>query len=157
MLTKKARQFHGLSYRKLADIQAVIGTLSPLEGAKEFLDELHARVPAVILSDTFVQFAQPLMRQLGWPTLFCNHLEVREGAIIDYHLRQPDQKRHSVLAFQSLNYEVISVGDSYNDTTMLATAQRGILFRAPENVKAEFPQFPALENYDDLLRQIFSE
>ena len=140
---------------KLSEIQRVIGTLSPLEGAKGFLDELRARTQVVILSDTFEQFAKPLMKQLDWPTLFCNHLEVQDDVVVNYHLRQPDQKRQSVLAFKSLNYEVIAAGDSYNDTTMLAEAHRGILFRAPENVKHEFPQFPAVEKYDELMAAIF--
>ena len=139
---------------KLADIQTVIGGLSPLPGAREFLDGLRAHTQVIILSDTFLQFAEPLMRQLGWPTLFCNHLEVVEGRVVDYHLRQPDQKRQSVIALKSLNYTIISAGDSYNDTTMLAEADHGILFRAPENVKAEFPQFPALEEYKDLMAEM---
>lgn len=140
---------------KLSDIQSVIGTLSPLEGAKRFLDEVRSRAPVVILSDTFVQFARPLMAQLDWPALFCNHLEVNDDVITGYQLRQPDQKRASVLAFKSLAYHVTSIGDSYNDTSMLAEAHRGILFHAPDNVKAEFPQFPALETYDELLAAIF--
>jgi phosphoserine/homoserine phosphotransferase len=140
---------------KLSDIQRVIGTLLPLEGAKEFLDELRVRTQVIILSDTFKQFASPLMEKLGWPTLFCNHLEVRDDVVVNYHLRQPDQKRQSVVAFKSLNYEVIAAGDSYNDTTMLAEAHRGILFRAPDNVKQEFPQFPAVEKYDELMAAIF--
>tara|TARA_Y100001934_G_scaffold270915_1_gene356591 strand:- start:328 stop:930 length:603 start_codon:yes stop_codon:yes gene_type:complete len=139
---------------KLADIQTVIGGLSPLPGAREFLDGLRARTQVIILSDTFLQFAEPLMRQLGWPTLFCNHLEVAEGRVVDYHLRQPDQKRESVIALKSLNYTIISAGDSYNDTTMLAEADHGILFRAPDNVKTEFPQFPALEEYNDLMAEM---
>jgi len=142
---------HGL---KLSDIQEVIGGLEPLPGAKGFLDDLRARTQVLILSDTFLQFAEPLMRQLGWPTLFCNHLEVVDDRILSYHLRQSDQKRQSVVALKSLNYTVISAGDSYNDTTMLSEADHGILFRAPENVKAEFSQFPALEEYDDLMAEI---
>ena len=142
---------------KLSDIQSVIGTLTPLEGAKAFLDEVRSRAQAVILSDTFVQFARPLMAQLNWPALFCNHLEVRDGIITGYQLRQPDQKRASVLAFKSLNYEITSIGDSYNDTTMLAEAHRGILFHAPENVKAEFPEFDAMETYNELLAAIFDK
>ena len=142
---------HGL---KLSAIQKVIGGLEPLPGAREFLDDLRARTQVLILSDTFLQFAEPLMRQLGWPTLFCNHLEVVDDRILSYHLRQSDQKRQSVVALKSLNYTVISAGDSYNDTTMLSEADHGILFRAPENVKAEFSQFPALEEYDDLMAEI---
>ena len=119
------------------------------------VDELRARTQLVILSDTFLQFATPLMRQLDWPTLFCHHLEVRDDVIVNYHLRQPDQKRKSVAAFQSLNYRVIAAGDAYNDTSMLAQADKGILFRAPENVIEEFPQFPAVTEYDELMDLIF--
>jgi len=136
---------------KLSDIQEVIGTLSPLEGAKGFLDELRAKTQVVILSDTFLQFAEPLMRQLDWPTLFCHHLEVNDDVITNYCLRQPDQKRKSVEAFKSLNFQVIAAGDSYNDTTMLGAADHGILFRAPDNVKAEFGNFPAVEEYGELM------
>jgi len=136
---------------KLSDIQEVIGTLSPLEGAKGFLDELRAKTQVVILSDTFLQFAEPLMRQLDWPTLFCHHLEVNDDVITNYCLRQPDQKRKSVEAFKALNFQVIAAGDSYNDTTMLGAADHGILFRAPDNVKAEFGNFPAVEEYGELM------
>ena len=136
---------------KLGDIQEVIGTLSPMEGAKGFLDELRAKTQVVILSDTFLQFAEPLMRQLDWPTLFCHHLEVSDDVITNYCLRQPDQKRKSVEAFKSLNFQVIAAGDSYNDTTMLGAADHGILFRAPANVKAEFGNFPAVEEYNELM------
>jgi len=139
---------------KLSDIQEVIGTLSPLEGAKCFLDELRAKTQVVILSDTFLQFAEPLMRQLDWPTLFCHHLEVDDDVITNYCLRQPDQKRRSVEAFKSLNFQVIAAGDSYNDTTMLGAADQGILFRAPDNVKAEFGNFPAVEEYSELMALI---
>jgi len=139
---------------KLSDIQEVIGTLSPLEGAKGFLDELRAKTQVVILSDTFLQFAEPLMRQLDWPTLFCHHLEVNDDVITNYCLRQPDQKRRSVEAFKSLNFQVIAAGDSYNDTTMLGAADQGILFRAPDNVKAEFGNFPAVEKYSELMALI---
>ena len=140
---------------KLSDIQSVIDTLAPLEGAKAFIDELRVRTQVIILSDTFLQFATPLMRQLDWPTLFCHHLEVQDDVIVNYHLRQPDQKRCSVAAFKSLNYHVIAAGDSYNDTTMLAEADKGVLFRAPENVIEEFPQFPAVTGYDELLALVF--
>jgi len=139
---------------KLSDIQEVIGTLSPLEGAKGFLDELRAKTQVVILSDTFLQFAEPLMRQLDWPTLFCHHLEVNDDVITNYCLRQPDQKRKSVEAFKALNFQVIAAGDSYNDTTMLGAADHGILFRAPDNVKAEFGNFPAVEEYRELMALI---
>ncbi len=136
---------------KLPDIQAVIAELEPLEGAKEFTDWLRERFQLVILSDTFYEFAAPLMAQLGFPTLLCHKLEVdEEGRITDYTLRQRDPKRQSVRAFQLLNYRVIAAGDSYNDTTMLAQAEQGILFHAPDNVIAEFPQFPAVHTYEDL-------
>lgn len=139
---------------KLTDIQEVIGGLAPLEGAKEFLDALRAKTQVVILSDTFLQFATPLMRQLDWPTIFCHHLEVENNVVENYCLRQPDQKRKSVEAFRSLNFKIIAAGDSYNDTTMLCAADHGILFRSPDNVKAEFPQFPAVEEYADLMALI---
>jgi len=139
---------------KLGDVQDVIASLSPLDGAKNFLDKLRAQTQVVILSDTFVQFANPLMKQLDWPTIFCNHLEVSGDAVVNYHLRQPDQKCQSVMAFKSLNYQVIAAGDSYNDTTMLEAADHGILFKAPDNVKAEFGNFPAVEEYGELMALI---
>jgi phosphoserine/homoserine phosphotransferase len=139
----------------LPDIQAVIGEMSPLSGAREFLDWLRERSQVVILSDTFYQFAAPLMRQLGWPTLLCNRLEIGEGGrVSDYHLRQKDQKRQAVKAFHQLNFRVIAAGDSYNDTTMLSEADLGILFRPPENVIQEFPQFPVTHSYDELKNEI---
>lgn len=139
---------HGLT---LSQIQDTISRLSPLEGAREFVDWLRERFQVVILSDTFYEFAAPLMKQLGFPTLLCHKLEVSdEGRITDYTLRQRDPKRQSVRAFQLLNYRVIATGDSYNDTTMLAQAESGILFHAPDNVIAEFPQFPAVHSYEDL-------
>lgn len=145
---------HGL---RLHDITDVIGGLRPEPGARDFLDELRSRMQVIILSDTFEQFAQPLMRQLGWPTLLCHRLAVDgDDRIVDYRLRQPDQKRHAVEALRSLNYQVISAGDSYNDTSMLAAADQGILFRAPANVVAEFPQFPSLSEYDELLERFSS-
>ena len=136
---------------KLTDIQKVIDSLSPLTGAKDFLDELRAKTQVVILSDTFLQFTEPLMRQLDWPTLFCHHLEVQDDVIANYCLRQPDQKRKSVEAFKALNFQVIAAGDSYNDTAMLEAADHGILFRAPDNVKAEFGSFRYAEEYDELM------
>jgi len=146
---------HGL---KLADIQEVIGTLAPLEGAKAFLDELRSNAQVVILSDTFLEFAKPLMEQLAWPTIFCHDLEIdAEGRVANYRLRQPDQKRKAVAAFRSLNYRVIAAGDSYNDTTMLGEADTGFLFRSPDNVKAEFPQFRSAEEYDELMGLIRGE
>lgn len=138
----------------LSAIQEVIGTLSPLEGARDFLDELRSFTQVIILSDTFEEFAKPLMRQLGWPTIFCHRLEVEEDRIVRYRLRQPNQKQKAVAAFHSLNYRVIAAGDSFNDTTMLQEADAGFLFRAPENVKAQFPQFPAVVDYADLLQRI---
>ena len=143
---------------KLADIQAVISMLTPLEGAKAFLDELRSITQVVILSDTFQEFAKPLMKQLDWPTIFCHDLKINEeGIVIDYRLRQPDQKRKAVASFRGLNYNVIAAGDSYNDTTMLGEADKGFLFRSPDNVKDEFPQFKSAEEYVDLMRMIRSE
>ena len=133
------------------EIQAVIAQLKPMEGAREFIDWLRERFQVIILSDTFYEFSQPLMRQLGWPTLFCHRLGVGEdGKVNSYHLRQKDPKRQSVLALKTLYYRIIAAGDSYNDTTMLSEAHAGILFKAPQNVIAEFPQFPAVHTYDDL-------
>lgn len=143
---------HGLGMTDVAD---VIATLSPLDGASAFLDELRSRTQVVLLSDTFEEFARPLMAQLGWPTVLCHRLEVdSDDRIVDYRLRQPDQKRRAVAALHSLNYRVIAAGDSYNDTTMLAEADHGFLFRAPANVIEEFPQFAALTEYDDLLERV---
>ena len=139
---------HGL---KLADIQRVIGAMAPLEGAEEFLDWLRERFQVLILSDTFDQFSKPLMQKLGWPTLFCNTLEIdASGRIAGYRLRQKDGKRRAVEALQSLAFRVIAAGDSYNDTAMLAAADGGILFRPPDNVVREFPQFPVTKTYDEL-------
>ncbi len=145
---------HGL---KIDDIQEVIGTLEPLPGAIEFIDWLRERFQVIILSDTFYEFSQPLMRQLKWPTLFCHKLVVDDtGRVTDYKLRQADPKRASVKALHSLNYRVIAAGDSYNDTTMLSEAEVGILFHAPQNVIDEFPQFRSVQAFDDL-RQAFVE
>lgn len=141
----------------LPDIQQVIDRMGPLPGAVEFVDWARDSFQVVILSDTFYEFAKPLMRQLGWPTLLCHKLVVDgQGFITDYTLRQKDPKRQAVKAFKSLNYRVIAAGDSYNDTTMLAEADAGILFHAPENVIREFPQFPAVHTYQDLKRTIAS-
>jgi phosphoserine/homoserine phosphotransferase len=138
---------------KLADIQAVIETLEPLDGALAFLDWLRERWQVLILSDTFYQFAQPLMRKLGFPTLFANDLVIdATGRIAGYRLRQPDQKRQSVERLHELRFQVIAAGDSYNDTNMLRAADAGILFRPPANVIAEFPQFPVTESYAELAR-----
>jgi phosphoserine/homoserine phosphotransferase len=141
----------------LAAIQEVIGSLRPLEGAREFLDELRSITQVIILSDTFEEFAQLLMKQLGWPTLLCHRLEVAEGNIVNYKLRIAEQKREAVAALKKLRYKVIAAGDSFNDTAMLAEADIGILFRAPETIKAQFPQFPAVETYSDLLQRIRRE
>ncbi|MBV1884958.1 MAG: bifunctional phosphoserine phosphatase/homoserine phosphotransferase ThrH [Gammaproteobacteria bacterium] len=139
----------------IADIQGVIDQMGPMEGAREFVDSLREQFQVVILSDTFYEFAQPLMRQLGWPTLFCHRLEVNgEGKIVDYKLRQKDPKRQSVIAFHQLNYRVIAAGDSYNDTTMLSEADAGILFKAPKNVIEEFPQYPSMTTYEELKQEI---
>jgi phosphoserine / homoserine phosphotransferase len=142
---------HGL---KLSDIQNVIGTLHPLPGGREFLDELRSFVQVIILSDTFEQFAAPLLRQLGQPTLLCHRLVVENDHIVDYKLRIREQKREAVASFKRMNYHVISGGDSFNDTAMLLEANVGILFRAPEAVKQQFPQFKAVEAYPDLMKLI---
>jgi phosphoserine / homoserine phosphotransferase len=142
---------HGL---KLSDIQQVIGTLDPLPGAKEFLDELRTLTQVVILSDTFEQFATPLIRKLNWPTLLCHRLVVEDDRILDYQLRIREQKREAVKAFRNMNYFVISAGDSYNDTTMLIEANVGFLIHAPQNVKDEFPQFKPVESHAELLQEI---
>ena len=139
---------------KLSDIQEVIGTLRPLPGAREFLDELRSFVQVIILSDTFEEFAKPLMRRLSWPTLLCHRLEVVDGRITNYKLRISEQKRQAVAALKTLNYHVIAAGDSFNDTAMLAEANVGFLFRAPENIKKQFPQFKAIESFPDLLATI---
>ena len=135
---------------KLSDIQQVIGSLRPLDGAVEFLEELRATTQVIILSDTFEQFAKPLMKQLAWPTLFCHRLVVQEDRITGFQLRMPDQKRQSVAALKTLNYFVVAAGDSFNDTTMLGEAHAGFLFHSPENVKAQFPQFKAVESFGEL-------
>lgn len=139
---------HGLGYE---DLQQVIGTLEPLPGALEFIDWLREHFQLVILSDTFYEFSKPLMRQLGWPALFCHRLEIdATGRITGFKLRQQDPKRCSVKAFQGLGYRVIAAGDSYNDITMLEQADAGILFRAPEPVIREFRQYPSVVEYSQL-------
>lgn len=138
---------------KLDDIQKVIGTLEPLDGAKAFLDWLKSEFQVIILSDTFYQFAGPLMAQLDYPTLFCNELVVEDsGRIADYRLRQPDGKTKAVAALKSLNFRVIASGDSYNDTGMLKEADAGIFFKPPESITKEFPQFPVTHTFDELKR-----
>jgi len=135
----------------IGDIQSVIAKMDPLPGAQECLDWLRERFQVVILSDTFYEFAEPFMRKLGWPSLLCHRLEIdAAGMITDYRIRQPDPKRQSVRAFQLLNFRCIATGDSYNDTTMLAQAEAGLLFRPPQNVIAEFPQFPVATSYAEL-------
>jgi phosphoserine / homoserine phosphotransferase len=143
---------HGL---KLQDIQDVIAGMAPMDGAKDFLDELRARYQVIILSDTFYEFADPMMRQLGRPTLFCHRLEIDgEGFVANYRLRQPDQKRHAVNALKSLNYQVIAAGDSYNDTGMLGAADAGFFIHPPESIVAQFPQFPVNRSYAELKASI---
>lgn len=138
----------------LNEIQEVIATLSPLDGAKDFVDWLRERFQVVILSDTFYEFAQPLIRQLGFPTLLCHKLEVdKTGKVTDYKLRQANPKRQAVVGFKSMYYRTIAAGDSYNDTTMLAEADAGILFHAPQNVIDEFPQFPAVQDFESLKKE----
>lgn len=141
----------------LPDIQEVISTMRPLDGAQEFVKWLKERFQVIILSDTFYEFSQPLMRQLDFPTLFCHRLIADDsGAIVDYQLRQKDPKRQCVKAFHNLNFRVIAAGDSYNDTTMLSEADAGILFKAPDNVIEEFPQFPAVDTYEALKQQFLA-
>ncbi|MBK1680433.1 bifunctional phosphoserine phosphatase/homoserine phosphotransferase ThrH [Rhodocyclus tenuis] len=139
----------------LPDIQKVIAEMGPMEGAREFLDALREDYQLVILSDTFYEFAHPLMRQLGWPTLFCHSLEAgADGILVNYHLRMPDQKREAVKRFKELNFTVVAAGDSYNDTAMLGEAHGGILFHPPENVIREFPQYPVVRDYAALRAEI---
>lgn len=138
----------------LTDIQSVIAAMRPLDGAGEFLGWLRERCQVIIVSDTFSEFALPLMRQLGYPTIFCNRLEVDgNGRILHYHLRQPDQKRATVLALKSLQFRILATGDAYNDTSMLGAADVGIFFRPPEQVAKQFPQFPVVHTYEGLKEQ----
>jgi phosphoserine/homoserine phosphotransferase len=146
---------HGL---RLPDIQRVIGGMAPLPGAREFLDRLRSREQVVLLSDTFAEFAAPLMRQLGYPTLFCHHLVAdADGRITGYRLRIEHSKRRAVEAFRDLGFEVRAAGDSYNDTAMLAAAGRGVLFRCPDTVASQFPQFRRTASYDELWSALFDE
>ena len=143
---------HGL---KLADIQSVISSIEPLEGAKEFLDELRSVTQVVILSDTFREFASPLMRKLAWPTIFCNSLVVDDdGNITGYTLRQKDGKRKAIEHLQAMGFRCFAAGDSYNDLTMIKTADSGSLFRAPENILEEYPELHLSTTYDDFLKTI---
>lgn len=138
----------------LNEIQEVIATLSPLEGAADFVDWLRERFQVVILSDTFYEFASPLMKQLGYPTLLCHKLETdNSGNVVNYRLRQANPKRQAIVGFKSMYYRTIAAGDSYNDTTMLAEADAGILFHAPDNVINDFPQFPAVQTFADLKQE----
>lgn len=142
---------HGLG---LNEIQQVIATLKPLDGALDFVDWLRERFQVVILSDTFYDFASPFMKQLGYPTLLCHKLEADDrGMLVNYHLRQANPKRQAIVGFKSMYYRTIAAGDSYNDTTMLAEADAGILFHAPQNVIDEFPQFPAVQTFADLKQE----
>ncbi len=142
---------------KLKDITEVIATMDPLPGARAFLDWLRARTQVIVVSDTFVEFARPLMEKLGWPTLLCHSLTIdNSGAITGYNLRQPDGKRKVAQAFVNLHYRVLAMGDSYNDITMLKAAHQGILFRPPQAVSDEYSQFPVATTYDDL-KEIFSK
>jgi len=139
----------------LPDIQKVIAEMGPMPGAREFVDGLRETYQVIILSDTFYEFAHPLMRQLGWPTLFCHSLEAdAQGFLVNYHLRMPNQKQEAVQRFKELNFKVVAAGDSYNDTAMLGEAHGGILFHPPENVIREFPQFPVTRDYAALRAEI---
>lgn len=140
---------------KLKDITAVIAGMQPLPGAAEFIDWLREKTQLIVVSDTYEEFARPLMKKLGWPTLLCHSLSIdASGAIAGYHLRQPDSKHQSVQAFKSLNYRVIAMGDSYNDLSMLKAADHGILFRPPDSIKAEYPEFYLAYAYDELKNRI---
>jgi len=139
---------------KLSDIQNVIENLPLLEGAREFLDELREFCQVVILSDTFAEFAKPIMKKLGYPTLFCHNLQIKDNKIIGYKLRLQNQKQRAVEAFKSLNFCVFAAGDSYNDISMLKAADKACLFRAPNTVKKEFTQFRAVEEYQDLMKEV---
>ncbi|MDD2980208.1 MAG: bifunctional phosphoserine phosphatase/homoserine phosphotransferase ThrH [Hespellia sp.] len=143
---------HGLG---LKEIQETIATIDPIPGAKEFLDELRSMTQVIIISDTFTQFAAPLMKKLGWPTIFCNSLEVADnGEITDFKMRIPDSKLNTVKALQSIGYETIASGDSFNDLGMIQASKAGFLFKSTEQIKADYPQFPAFEDYDELMAAI---
>jgi len=151
VLMKKRLEILSQNNLKLSDIQAVIAQMSPLPGAAEFLNRLREKTQVIIVSDTFEQFAGPMMAKLGRPTLFCNTLVIdSDNRIMDYRLRQQDGKRHVVEALKSLNFNVYAMGDSYNDITMLKTADAGFLFCPPENVIEEFPEFPVCKNYSEI-------
>ena len=143
---------HGLG---LADIQKTIATIDPMEGAKEFLDTLRSETQVLILSDTFTQFAAPLMKKLGWPTIFCNELEVgADGSITDYRIRVKQSKLSTVKALQSIGFETIAAGDSYNDLAMIQASKAGFLFRSTEQIRKDHPELPACESYGELLERI---
>ena len=145
---------HGLG---LKEIQETIAKIDPLPGAKEFLDELRSAQQAVIISDTFSQFAGPLMKKLGWPTLFCNELTVGDDGMIDgFRLRIKNTKLSTVRAFQSIGYETIAIGDSFNDLDMLLASKKGILFRTTEEIKNAHPELPCCDTYDDLMKEIMA-
>ena len=155
VLMKKRLSILDENKLKLKDIQDVIATMQPLEGAHQFLNWLRSKAQVIIVSDTYVEFAGPLIEKLGWPTLFCNTLAVdAKGMIADYNLRQYDGKQKVVKALQSLNYEVIAIGDSYNDITMLKAAEKAILFRPPDNVRQEYAEFPTASTYAELKKRI---
>ena len=161
MTTREMPDYDALMKRRLAildqhkltihDIQSVIDKMGPLEGANDFVAWIRERSQVIILSDTFYQFAQPLMRQLGFPTLFCNQLEIDPaGRIVNFHMRMPNQKKHSVAAFKSLNFFTMAAGDAYNDTAMLGEADAGFFFCPPDHLPKEFPQFPVTKTYKEL-------
>jgi phosphoserine / homoserine phosphotransferase len=161
VLMRKRLQILRENQLTLSDIQAVIDTMNPLEGALEFLNWLRSVTQVIVVSDTFKEFAGPLMKKLGWPTLFCHSLTVdASGMITSYDLRQPQAKEKTTLAMKSLNYRIIAMGDSYNDIAMLKAADKGLLFRPPENVIREFPGFPVTHDYDrlkELIQAIINE
>ena len=143
---------HGLG---LKEIQETIASIDPLPGAKEFLDELRSFAQVIIISDTFTEFAQPLMKKLGWPTIFCNSLVIAEdGEITDYKMRVENSKLTTVRALQSIGFETVASGDSYNDLGMILAGKSGFLFRTTEQIKADYPQIPALETYEELLNAL---
>lgn len=151
VLMKRRLKILEREHLNISDIQKVIASINPLEGAVEFLYWLRSVTQVIIVSDTFVQFAGPLMKKLGWPTLFCNSLTIgQDGSIENYNLRQKEGKKKAVIALKNLSYNVIAVGDSYNDIAMLKEADRGIFFRPPENIKSEFPELPVTYNYEEL-------
>ncbi len=165
LTTRDIKDYHELMRKRLQildrhslriqDIQSVINTLEPMDGALSFLQWLREQGQVIILSDTFTEFAMPMMRKLGMPTLFCHSLEIdKEGRIANYHLRMENHKAESVLRFRQLNFYTIAAGDSYNDIAMLQSAHEGILFKAPQAIQAEFPQFPAVSQYLDLQEEI---